>query len=55
MSDYQKSQKPVPQSQWQLIWTQFKKHKLALSGLIVLIILYFGGVLFPEFFAPFFE
>jgi len=40
-------------SQKALIWREFKKHKLAISGLLILIIFYFIGVLFPEFFAPY--
>ncbi len=42
----------VSRTQWQLIWRQFTKHRLALIGLVVLAVLYFIGVLFPEFFAP---
>jgi len=38
-------------SQWQLMWRKFKKHKLALFGGSVLIILYVVA-LFSEFFSP---
>jgi len=38
-------------SQWQLMWRKFKKHKLALGSIAVLIILYLGGI-FCEFVAP---
>jgi len=41
------------QSQWRLVWLQFKSHRLALVGLIILFIFYFIGALFPEFFAPY--
>lgn len=43
----------VAQSQWQLIWRQFRRHKLAMGGLIVLGFFYFVGVAFPPFFAPY--
>ena len=39
-------------SQWQLIWWRFRRHKLALFSLIVLIIIYLI-VLFAEFIAPY--
>jgi len=39
-------------SQWQLMWRKFKKHKLAIGGSIVLLILYISGI-FCEFFAPY--
>jgi len=39
-------------SQWQLMWRKFKKHELAMSGGIVLVIFYFMA-LFAEFFAPY--
>lgn len=38
------------ETQWQLIVRKFKKHKLAMAGLIVLVILYTVGI-FSEFFA----
>jgi peptide/nickel transport system permease protein len=37
--------------QWRLMWRQFRKHKLALIGLIVLVPIYFIAV-FSGFFAP---
>jgi len=37
--------------QWRLMWRQFRKHKLALLGLIVLVPIYFIAV-FSGFFAP---
>ena len=37
------------QTQWQLMWHKFRKHKLAMFGLILLIILYTLGI-FCEFF-----
>ena len=39
-------------SQWQLIWWRFRRHKLALFSVIVLIIIYLI-VLFAEFLAPY--
>lgn len=39
-------------SQWQLMWRKFKKHKLALGSIAVLVILYLGGI-FCEFIAPY--
>ena len=39
-------------TQWQLIWRQFIRHRMALVSLFVLVVLYFVGVFFPEFFAP---
>ena len=39
-------------SQWQLMWWRFRKHKLALISIVVLIILY-TLILFADFFAPY--
>lgn len=39
-------------SQWQLIWRKFRKHKLAIVGLVILTLLY-AGALFCEFLAPY--
>ncbi|WP_161839649.1 ABC transporter permease [Anaerocolumna sedimenticola] len=39
------------QTQYQLMWRKFKKHKLALAAFTVLCILYLLGI-FSEFFAP---
>ena len=39
-------------SQWQLIWWKFKRHKLAIVGMIILIILYLMAI-FCEFLAPY--
>lgn len=39
-------------SQWQLMWRKLRKHKLAIGGGTVLLILYMGGI-FCEFFAPY--
>jgi len=38
-------------TQWQLVWWQFRKHKMALVGIVVLIIMYTIAVL-PGLFAP---
>ena len=39
-------------SQWQLMWWKFRKHKMAMTGAIVILILYFIAV-FCEFLAPY--
>lgn len=39
-------------SQWKLIWWRFKKHKLALVGMIILVILYLSAV-FADFITPY--
>jgi len=39
-------------SQWQLIWSRFRKHRLAMIGLILVGTLYFVAA-FAEFFQPF--
>jgi len=39
-------------SQWKLMWHQFKKHKLAMVGLSILIVFYLMA-LAPNFFAPY--
>ncbi|MFW6007250.1 MAG: ABC transporter permease [Halanaerobiales bacterium] len=46
-------EKAVAHTQTQLIWRQFKKHKLAITGLVILAIMYFICVIFPGFFAPY--
>ena len=38
-------------SQWRLMWLRFKRHRLALAGAGVLLILYIGAA-FCEFLAP---
>lgn len=38
--------------QWQLIWIRFKKHRLAMTGGIVILAFYFVAI-FAEFFAPY--
>ncbi len=39
-------------SQWKLIWISFRKHKLAMTGLIIVAAMYLIGA-FSEFLAPF--
>lgn len=39
-------------SQWRLMWYRFRKHKLAMGGLVIVCLLYFTA-LFSEFLAPF--
>jgi peptide/nickel transport system permease protein len=38
-------------TQWQLILRKFKKHRLAMAGLFILVVLYFTAI-FCEFFSP---
>lgn len=38
------------ETQWQLMWRKFRKHKLAMIGLVLLVLLYTLGI-FSEFFA----
>ena len=38
-------------SQYQLMWRRFRKHKLAIIGIVTLTLLYLVGALFCEFFA----
>lgn len=49
-NDIPASEKLYMETQWQLMWRKFKKHKLAMVGMIILIILYTLGI-FSEFFA----
>ncbi|MCG8512929.1 MAG: ABC transporter permease [Halanaerobiales bacterium] len=39
-------------SQWELIWRRFKRHKLAIAGLVILIIIYTMAI-FCGFFSPY--
>ncbi len=39
-------------TQWQLMWRKLRKHKLAISSIFVLILLFIGGI-FCEFIAPY--
>ena len=39
-------------SQWQLIWRKFRKHKLAVIGTVILLLLYLTAI-FAEFFSPY--
>jgi len=45
--------KVIAQTYWQLIWNQYKKHRLAIVGLIILAVSYLIGVFFSGFFAPY--
>ena len=47
-----KKSDPCTASQWQLIWSRFRKHRLALAGTIVLGLMLFVGI-FAEFIAPY--
>ncbi|MET7336538.1 ABC transporter permease [Nonomuraea sp. NPDC005650] len=37
--------------QWRLMWRQFRRHRLALAGMAILVPVYFAAI-FAEFFAP---
>jgi peptide/nickel transport system permease protein len=50
--DQASRKKAEARTQAQLIWRDFKRHRLAIVSLIVLGVLYFVGVGFPGFFAP---
>jgi peptide/nickel transport system permease protein len=39
-------------SQWTLMWHRFRKHKLAVAGMLVVLLMYLLAI-FAEFFAPF--
>lgn len=41
----------IEETQWRLIWRKFRKHKLAMGGLIIVAVFYFVA-LFAEFLAP---
>ncbi len=45
-------QRPQPDNQWTMVWTQFKKNRLALAGAVIIVILYMIAFLCP-FLAPF--
>lgn len=51
--DSDRPKRAVARTQWQLIWRQFRKHKVALFSLYVLAVMYLVSVLFPGFFAPY--
>ena len=38
-------------TQWQLMWWQFKRHKLALAGVVILVVMYLVAIV-PGVFAP---
>lgn len=49
-TDVSKEEEIYMETQWQLMWRKFRKHKLAMLGGIILILLYTVGI-FSEFFA----
>jgi peptide/nickel transport system permease protein len=51
-SDLTAEEKYYLASQWQLMWQKFRRHRLALVGSIILILLYFMA-LFADFLAPY--
>lgn len=46
-------QKSISQSYWSLVWWKFRKNRLAVIGLIILVIYFTTCLIFPEFFAPY--
>ncbi len=48
----QQKENAVARTQFQIVFRQFKKHKLAMVGVIILVIFYVVGVFFPGFFSP---
>ena len=52
LREEQKAERFHYASQRQLIWWRFKKHKLAMLGMIVLFVMYFVSI-FAEFFSPY--
>lgn len=48
---YTREEKQYYASQWQLIWKRFRRHKLAMSALVVLAILYLSAI-FASFISP---
>jgi peptide/nickel transport system permease protein len=47
----ERRRKTTSGSLWRLAWRQFRRHRLALAGMIILAVLY-GIVICPDFFAP---
>jgi peptide/nickel transport system permease protein len=45
--------KTEARSHWALIFRQFRRHRLAMTGLVILVILYTTTVMFPGFVAPY--
>lgn len=45
--------KRISQSYWSLVWWKFRKNRLAMVGLVILVIYYITCLIFPEFFAPY--
>lgn len=50
-TDVSKEEEIYMETQWQLMWRKFRKHKLAMLGGIILILLYTVGI-FSEFLPP---
>jgi len=50
--DKQTASKSVSQAQWRIVWRQFRRHRLAMICLWILVIAYIVGVVMPGFFAP---
>jgi len=49
----QEEQKQLSQSYWALVWWRFKRSNAAIVGAVIVILSYFIGVLFAEFFSPY--
>lgn len=52
LSELGESEEVFFASQWQLVWRRFRRHKLAMGSLILLIAIYVVAI-FAEFFAPY--
>jgi peptide/nickel transport system permease protein len=50
--EVERSDRVFVASQWQLVWWKFRKHRVALAGIVVIVLLGIGG-LFCEFIAPY--
>jgi peptide/nickel transport system permease protein len=52
-SEQEQEQKQLSQSYWALVWWRFKRSKAAIVGAIIVVLSYFMGALFAEFFSPY--
>jgi peptide/nickel transport system permease protein len=52
-NNHNEEEKLYAASQWQLMWIAFRKHKLAVIGGVVLIIIYFCTIVLAEFLSPY--
>jgi len=52
-SEQEQEQKQLSQSYWALVWWRFKRSKAAIAGAVIVVLSYFMGALFAEFFSPY--